>query len=243
MYSTYGERPDGKPYSYLPFPFPVPECPGNKLVVFDEFSPAETATLARIIQTAEYKRLAKSETAYYRAYWLAKKLGRPQPQALGLLLPAIWQVSPGEMSAADTEKTRQQMRRYQDTFVREVRQLGSSVEAKDQVWLQARAANAARQMKNYGEAERLRKKAEQSLASVPEKGGWGTYLEKLQGVIARRDDSVEPLDMIPPGQVAHTCLREEPSSAFARATCAKPEVAKQVEELRKARQRTDETQP
>ena len=42
MYSIMGRRPDEKPYSELPFPRPMPECPGNGLVMFDRFSPAET---------------------------------------------------------------------------------------------------------------------------------------------------------------------------------------------------------
>jgi hypothetical protein len=99
MFSTYGERPDGKPYSYLPFPFPLPECPSNKLVVFDKVSTQDAENLARLIGTADYKRLIGSETTYYRAYWLAGKLGRPEVLRLGLLLSAIWQVTPDPRSS------------------------------------------------------------------------------------------------------------------------------------------------
>ena len=235
MYSTYGERPDGKPYSYLPFPFPVPECPGNKLIAFDKFSEAEKAALANIIVTIEYKRLIETDTTYYRAYWLANKLGRPKSQALGLLLSAIWQVSPGKMSEAATDKNRAQLARYQSTFVSEVRHLSPSVDAKDRIWLEARAANAARQMMHFDEAERLRKQAVKSLAGVTEKRGWDTYLATLHDVITRNDASVEPLDMIPEQQVAFTCINQRPSNAFDRATCAKPTVAARIAELRKSR--------
>ena len=197
MYSTYGERPDGRPYSYLPFPFPLPECPGNKLIAFDDFSAAETAALAGIIATPAYRRLTDTETTYYRAYWLADKLARPKPQALGLLLSAIWQVTPGEMSDANLANNGAQLKRYQDIFITEARQLGGTVAAQDRVWLESRAANAARQMARFGEAERLRQQAEKTLADVAEKRGWDMYLAKLKIVIAREDASIEPFDMIP----------------------------------------------
>ncbi len=236
MYSTFGERPDGKPYSYLPFPLPVPECPSNKLVAFDDFSAEEAAVLEGIIAAPDYRRLLETETTYYRAYWLATKLDRPKPQALGLLLSAICQVSPGEMSETPSEKSGGQFRRYQETFVNEVRQLSPDMEAKDRIWLEARAANAARQMGEFREAESLREQAEKSLASVPEKRGWDTYLAKLQNVISRRDASVEPLDMIPEQQIAFTCVGRRALNAFDQAACAKPEVAARIAELRKSQQ-------
>lgn len=236
MYSTYGQRPDGKPYSYLPFPFPIPECPGNKLIAFDKFSSEETATLAQVIATEDYKLLLDKETTYYRAYWLATKLERPKPQALDLLLSAIWQVSPGEMSEPTTTERSAQLRRYQETFVNEVRRLNSTVQAKDRLWLSARAANAARQMRQFGEAEQLRKQAVKLLANVSDKSDWENFLAQLKSVIDRRDDSVEPLDMIPEQQIAFVCVRQQPSNAFDRAACAKPEVVDRMAELRKLRQ-------
>jgi hypothetical protein len=236
MYSIYGERPDGKPYSYLPFPFPLAECPANKLIVFDDFSAEETTALARLIAAEDYKRLVETETTYYRAYWLATKLGRPKPQALGLLLSAIWDVSPGQMSAPPAGKTAAQLDRYQKTFVNEARQLDLTLQGKDRVWIEARAANAARQMGRFSQAESLRKQAEKSLAGITDKGGWDTYLAKLQSVISRRDAEVEPLDMIPEQQVAYTCVERRTLNAFDQAACAKPEVAARVAELRKSQQ-------
>ena len=201
MYSTYGERPDGKPYSYLSFPLPIPECPGNKLIVFDDFTPSEVAVLESLIASEEYKDLIASETTYYRAYWLATKLGRPEPQSLGLLLSAIWQVSPGAGESTVAQMSKSSLRRYQLMFVERVRRIGPGLQAKEQLWLTARAANAARQLGQFKEAEQLRARAERSLAYLPERGGWGTYLAKLKAVIARRDSGVEPLDMIPKQQI------------------------------------------
>lgn len=233
MFSTYGERPDGKPYSYLPFPFPLPECPTNKLIMFDDYSESEVAALSRLIEMADYKRLVGSETTYYRAYWLATRLGRPEPEALGLLLSAIWQVSPGELTGRGTAESAVQFRRYQQIFINKVRHLKPSIVGKDRVWLEARAANAARQLGRFDAAEELRRRALASLGKVADKGGWNRYLTLLATVIARRDDSIEPLDMIPQQQIAWACASRKPAHAFDRAVCAKLNVSARVPNLGK----------
>jgi hypothetical protein len=235
MYSTYGERPDGKPYGYLPFPFPVPECPSNRLIAFDSFSPDEVAKLAGIIDTVEYTRLTTTETTYYRAWWLAERLGRPPQDSLGLLLSAIWQVTPDAVSEPTANRDAEQRRRYQELFVAEVRRLPAATPAKDRFWLEARAANATRQLGRFGDAEALRKTAEASLSGLSEKKGWDTYLTKLKTVIARRDIGVEPLDMIPEQEADIACAFRPPSNAFDRAFCARPETAARVAEMRKSR--------
>jgi hypothetical protein len=231
MFSTYGERPDGKPYSYLPFPFPLPECPSNKLVVFDKVSTQDAENLARLIGTADYKRLIGSETTYYRAYWLAGKLGQPEVLRLGLLLSAIWQVTPDPRSQISTDAQNSQFQRYQTLFIRGVRALGPATPVADRLWLEARAANAARQMGRFDEAARLIDTADRSLTLVTDKRGWDTYLAKLRAVIARKDAGVEPLDMIPEQEVAFTCLRRPPSTSFDKATCTSPEVVARMATL------------
>jgi hypothetical protein len=228
MFSTYGERPDGKPYSYLPFPFPLPECPSNRLIVFDDVTDAEKEVLSRIIAADEYKRLIETDTTYYRAYWLADNLGRAKPQVLGLLLSAIWQVTPDEMSEAPIGSSSARQMRYQNRFISEADQLGRMIEGKDRVWIEARAANAARQMKRFSDAERMRKRAERTLSSVPERRGWDTYLSKLRDVIRRGDATVEPLDMIPEQEVAFACIRQPSLTAFDRVACADPKVAARI---------------
>lgn len=221
MYSTYGERPDGKPYSYLPFPFPLPECPSNKLIVFGKFSTQETAALAQAIATPAYRQLIGAETSYYRAYWLSTKLGRPRRESLGLLLSAIWQVSPDAAEKAPSRAEDARRRRYQALLVREVQRLGPAVAPQDRALLQARAANAAREMGAFREAEALRVQAMASLAGLSDKRGWDGYLFRLDAVIARRDSSIEPLDMIPEQQAASICERARPSNAFDRAVCVR----------------------
>jgi hypothetical protein len=71
MFSIMGRRPDEKPYSELSFPLPVRECPDNGLVIFADFTPAETAALAKWVATPVYQAMRKSESPFYRSYWLA----------------------------------------------------------------------------------------------------------------------------------------------------------------------------
>ncbi|ONF95897.1 hypothetical protein [Sphingomonas jeddahensis] len=131
----------------------------------------------------------------------------------------------------------QRLTRYQKVFVREIQRLDAAVSAKDRVGLEARAANAMRQMGQFRVAEGLRQQAEQSLDGMTEKEGWNIYLSRLTAPIARHDSSIEPLDMIPTMQVAFACARVEPASTFDRTACAEPEVAEKVRELRRIRQK------
>ncbi len=124
--------------------------------------------------------------------------------------------------------------RYQSEFIGEVNRLTAAVTGNDRIWLQARAANAARQMKRFDEAERLLRQAEKDLGGVAEKRGWDIYLAKLHDVLLRRDASIEPLDMIPEQQVTFSCMRQQPATAFDRAVCAKPDVAARIAEMHKS---------
>ncbi|PCD02145.1 hypothetical protein COC42_11790 [Sphingomonas spermidinifaciens] len=229
-YSTYGERPDGRPYSYMPMPLPVPECPTNKLVVFDDFTPAEVETLAKLIAAPDYAALLTTDNAFYRGYWLATRLQRPSDLSLGLLNAAIWRETPGHGQREKGDAVR--AARYRETLVREVERLPAGVAAKDRLWLQARAANALRELGRFEEAEAMRMQALTLAGSVPETS-WQDYLERLAPVIARRDASAEPLDMIPQEEAGRICMDETDLSDFARSVCARPDVASETETYRK----------
>ncbi|WP_132385648.1 hypothetical protein [Novosphingobium sp. PhB165] len=218
VYSIMGRRPDGQPYSEVPFPHPIPECPGNGLVVFADFTAAETQDLARWIATPVYQAMRTTESPFYRAYWLARKIGRPDADALELLLPAIWSAKGQDRNDSHRPFTT----RYQQVLVNAVNQLPASVPADDRIWLQAQAANALREMGEYAKAERMRGLAASSPTTRP---ALTTYLQDLQKVIARHDRSDEPLDMIPDVQAAILCKNSPPKDAFGRAYCAQPSIA------------------
>ncbi len=221
MYSVMGRRPDEKPYSDVPFPRPMPECPGNGLVLFARFTPAETEQLGRWIASPVYRGMRATESPFYRAYWLAKKIGRPDADAIELLLPAIWNMK--DEDGADPRRPR--TTRYQRVLVAAVEAAPADVAVDDRVWLQGQAANALREMGEFVAAERMRTRAEQALGQVT-RPGLAPFLAKLKGVIARGDRGDEPLDMIPDVQAAILCKNGPPPGAFARGYCARPEITK-----------------
>jgi len=232
-YSTYGARPDGRPYSYMSFPFPLPECPGNRLIVLGTYSPAELARLPAILAGAPYRRMIDRETSYYRAAWLATALGRGAVEALDLLLQATWQAKD---EADHKPERRARTRRYQTEFAERVAALAPDTRAPDRVWLQMRAANALRELGRFREAELMRRRAEASWRESDDSEGWDAVLARLRVVIARRDGSSEPLDMIPESEAVRRCVDlADRGEAFDRRFCAQPAIAARVAQIRPAR--------
>lgn len=221
MYTTYGVRPDGRPYSYLPFPLPLPECPTNRLVIFDEFSSDEIARLNDLIGSREYSEHIDQETSYYRGYWLAARLDRDEGVVLSLLLRAVWEATPAMMGAINTSKNRARARRYNVEFVQRVEDHWNSIATDERMVFYGRAANAYRVLGNFSKAERMRERALSALQTTPEKvaEGWEDYLAKLNEAILRRDRSVEPLDMIPERQIKFACEERKKLSRFETGIC------------------------
>ena len=226
MYSVVGRRPDGKPYSEIPFPRPIPECPDNGLVVFGDVTPAETAVLASWVETPVYQSMRKTESPFYRAYWLEKKVGRPEADALEQLLPAIW--SAKDADGADPK--RPQTVRYQRVLVDAVEKLPPDVPLDDRIWLESQAANALREMGKFDAAEKMVERGEAELPRAT-RPALKSYLESLKPVIARRDRSDEPLDMIPEVQAAIICKQKPRPDAFDRSYCTRPEIAAIVKQI------------
>lgn len=220
MWSVTGQRPDGKPYSEVPFPRPLPECPDNGLVVFGDFTPAETADLKKWIARPVYQSMRKTESPFYRAYWLAVKIHRPQSEAVAQLLPAIWEAKEKDRNNPERPATV----RYQRVLIGAAENLSPTVSADDRIWIKARAANALREMGKFAAAEKMRQSAEGELTPAP-LPALSEYLTKLKAVIARRDRSDEPLDMIPDVQAALICRDGHRRDPFDRSYCDQPAVA------------------
>jgi hypothetical protein len=211
-YSTWGSRPDGKPYGSWEFPNPVPECPGNRLVVFAQFTKDQIKQLEPLLASPEYKALA-GETTYYRMLWLAKALKLPNIPDAWLLLQASWQVD------GDPERKA----RYQREFVAAVD--AEPVKPEDIGWLndQLRAVNAERELGQFDAAKarigRLREGLSKS-PPAPEKADPGgqsadpevarknilAFLDKQALVISRKDAGSEPLELITPRIAARKCM-------------------------------------
>lgn len=203
--STWGRRPDGKPYASWEFPNPVPECPGNRLVMFKEFSKDEIKALKPLLASEAYRALG-DETTYYRIGWLAKALNVPDYDYPWLMLQASWQ--------ADGDEPRKA--RYQREYVAMV---DAAPPGDPETWVnrQVRAVNAERELGQFDAATKriaaIREDASWQAAkpgdearAKNERDGILSFLDLEARAIARKDVSSEPLDLITPRIAADRCL-------------------------------------
>jgi hypothetical protein len=233
-YSTFGQRPDGKPYGSWTFPLALPVCPGNGLVMYKEFSATELARLPALIGAPEYRAL-KDETVYYRAARLARALDPADDMAAWLLLSATW----------EAEHDEPRVRRYQAEFVRAVAELPKQPQSLGRFALQVRAANALRESGLFDEAGAALRSLPRDALTPPgadsedareNRKGWTDFIARLDTAIARRDAGVEPLDLIPAQVAAGYCLgypdgpppRKDP-------LCTQPPIAEAVTQMKAMR--------
>jgi hypothetical protein len=234
-YSTYGERPDGKPFGSWTFPLALPECPDNGLVLYKDYTPEEIAKLEPLVASDAYRALRKEDTPYYRAYWLMKAMGLGPERYLWALLQAGWEAE----AKPDLRKR----------YLAELAEASAAVPPRpaDLNWIgmEGRAINALRELGRFDEASaRLAKVPLAGLEAAGDTGeaksrrGWHVFFTGLKPVIERRDSSIEPLDMLPRSVAFGRCLDladklDEAGKAF----CTKESAG--VEELRAARVKMD----
>ncbi|MBO9709612.1 MAG: hypothetical protein J7521_15515 [Caulobacter sp.] len=211
-YSTWGTRPDGKPYGSWEFPAPIPECPGNRLVMFTEFSKAQVKALEPILVSSEYKALA-DDTSYYRALWLARALKMPDIPEDSILLQASWQ--------ADGDPVRKA--RYQREFVAAADVAPARPADPDWMGLQVRAANAERELGLF-DAAAVRLGRLKGYLATPfpepkvlnpegkpidleaERRGLLSFIDAESVAVTRKDADPEPLDLLAPRIAAMRCM-------------------------------------
>ncbi|MES2339146.1 MAG: hypothetical protein V4537_13710 [Pseudomonadota bacterium] len=245
-YSEFGmPRPDGLRASSWLMPRPIPECPSNGLVLIEQYDAATVAKLRPLIDSDAYRAMAKNDTTYYRASWIATRLGRTEPQALWLLLLATWQVKPQMTSGGQAMSADSRAIAYQAEFARRVAALPGSTGATDLLWLRGRAANALREIGRFDEAEAMRRSAQTQLgAPNADARYWPAFLDGLRVAIARRDRAVEPIDMVDANRAAWLCLdRERGGSAFERGFCADPARAEAISKMRRMREQVEKASP
>ena len=115
------------------------------------------------------------------------------------------------------------------------------VKANDLGWvaLQGRAANAERQLGRFDAASKRMAAVDRSIFEPPAGGGdpqearnrsgWKAYYEDLAVVIARRETSRDPLDMIEDRVAAYKCkAMADRSKAQPAGFCEQPEIAKLI---------------
>ena len=234
-YSTYGERPDGKPYGSWTFPLALPECPDNGLVLYKQYTPDEVAKLEPLVASDAYQALRKEDSPYYRAYWLMKQMGLGPERYLWALLQAGW----------ETEAKPDLRKRY----LAELAEASAAVPPRpgDLNWIgmEGRAVNALRELERFDEAAaRLARVPLAELAAAGDsqdaksRRAWHAFFTAIGPVIERRDSSIEPLDMLPRSVAFGRCLDlPDTLSEAGKAFCAKESAG--VDELRAARAKMD----
>ena len=239
--STWGSRPDGKPYGSWIFPMPLPECPNNGLIMYRDFTKDEVSALAGLIATPEYRAMVATERPYYRAAWLERALKPGSDSIPWMLLSASWQA----------DESPDQKARYQREFIAAAAAAPAPV-GDDLSWraLQARVANAHRELGDFeAAAARLAGiRADDLDVAIPKltndnfeaydaaqsRQGLRGYLADLAVVVARRDSASEPLDMLPLRMAADACLEAKERAVELRpdGICARPDIAKEMEDIR-----------
>jgi hypothetical protein len=237
---SWGERPDGRPYGS--FPLEIPECPKNGLVLFKDYEPQEVAKLEPLVASAAYQALRKSDVPFYRAYWLMGQLGVAVAPRLIALQRAIW--------ASDTKP--ELRARYLAEFAEETGKQPRKPEDVNWIGMEGRAVNALRELGRFEEASARLAKLPLSALAVAEpkmtdrtpaaaqartRRNWYSYLQSLKPVIARRDASAEPFDMLPKREWTSRCIDGKGLSETQQAYCTAQAAA--VEEARAARTKAD----
>lgn len=245
-YTTWGERPDGRPYGSWTFPTPLPVCPDNGLVIYREYSRDEVSKLKALIAAPEYRALVAQDTDYYRAAWLARSLEPAGDEtAHWLLLRASWQVD----DRPDLK------RRYQTEFAEAVERAPARPQELSWIALQARRANSLRELGRFDDATAVLKSVTRhgrEVVLAPEPAGnveltkaeadarreaesrhhWNKYLARMETLIARRDSSSEPLDAIPPRVAAGFCMEAEKTGRAIPEACEDSEVQAMIAEIK-----------
>ena len=253
-YTTWGTRPDGKPYGNWTFPSPLPECPDNGLVLYKDYTPEEIAKLEPIIASEAYQALRKTDTTYYRAYWLMKEMGLGPERYLWALLQASWQ-------ADDKPELKA---RYQTELVEVSAAVPPQPDDLNWIGMEARSANALRELGRFDEATaRLAKiptasldvrvplgqASDQAVRDAKSRRAWLDFVKELRTVIDRKDSAAEPLDLIPRNVALDRCIGdsaklgtndrgycERESTAVAALRTKRDQAAREAAALRQSRE-------
>jgi hypothetical protein len=241
--AALGMRPDGKPYGTSAAPPPLPECPGNGLVLYKDYTADEVKILEALLASEDYQALRKTDTQYYRAYWLMRQMGVGPEDYLWALLQASW----------EAEGKPELRARYLGELAAASAKVPPAPADIDWIGMEGRAIDALRELGRFDEAAaRLARVplgrldvavpaggSEKAVAEAKVKRGWLTFFQQLKAAIARRDASIEPFDMIPRTVALGYCIDRAASLAEEdRAFCGKEQAG--VEELRTARAKAED---
>lgn len=223
--TTFGARPDGRPYSPLPV-YPITECPGNGFLIFKEdWTTEELTTLTSAIEMPEFDRIRLEETQYYRLWWLSEKIGVSARLLAEHLMVASWET--------DHESARKA--RYQQAFADAVAQLDPADDPESWFWLNLRAANARRELGQFEAATSLFVTAEQSLSIISDEEEREYVTQFIAGqrqLILERNAASEPANLIPADTAPFRCvLGSEELTGIELPICQSPEVQNRISRM------------
>ncbi len=245
--AALGMRPDGRPYGRAAAPAPLPECPGNGLVLYKDYTDDEVKTLEPLVASEDYQALRKTDTQYYRAYWLMRQMGVGPEDYLWALLQASW----------EAEGKPELRARYLAELAEQSAKVPPNPADMDWIGMEGRAINALRELGHFDEAEARLEKVPLAGLDVPvpmgpgaspkaieaakAKHNWLTFFRQLKVAIARKDSSTEPFDMIPRGVAIGYCLDRAPDSLDAnqKGFCTKEQAAVDAARAERARAAQD----
>jgi hypothetical protein len=243
--AALGQRPDGKPYGPAASPASLPECPGNGLVLYKDYTADEAKTLAPLIASEDYQALRKTDTQYYRAYWLMRQMGVGPEDYLWALLQASW----------EAEGKPELRTRYLSELAEQSAKVTPNPADMDWIGMEARSIDALRELGRFDEAAARLAKVPLARLDVPVPEGkgaadaavkeakakreWLGFFQKLQTAIARKDSSMEPFDLIPRSIALGYCIdRAAGLDEAQRAFCTQEQAG--VDEMRTARAKAEE---
>jgi len=95
--TSFGRYFDGQDYGPIASPWPLPVCPGNGFVVFDQerrYSEGELTRLREFVASAAYRGWIADDTPYYRLARQQALLGESEDSIAQILLAATWEAGP-----------------------------------------------------------------------------------------------------------------------------------------------------
>lgn len=231
-YTTFGARPDGKPFGSWTFPLGLPECPGNGLIVYKEFDAGELRRLEALIASEDYRALRAGDVQYYRFAWLLREMGAPANEHIWALAQAGWQAEVGSPLRA----------RYLTELAERTAALAGEPTDRAGFAMRARWINALRELGRFDEALALVGRTDLAplragdRSDRSERQNWIDHYAMLRTLVARRDMSADPIDFMGPNRAASLCLDEEAAlDERQRAFCASDAMREPMAQARRDR--------
>lgn len=216
--TTWGQRPDGMPYGTTTI-VPMTECPGNGFIFFEEeFTKSDIQRLTPLVSGTDYQSLRRTDTQYFRAWWLMNRLGRDPYDTAQKLLVASWE--------SDSDLARKI--RYQRSYVAAVDALPTSAAKQtDLFWMNVRSANLLRELGEFAKSDALLARLDHPDFLPTNKDsleGARYMIDALKLLNADRNAKSEPTNLIPATVALDICAASTGLSPAEVSACKGPEI-------------------